>query len=143
MSKNKNDKVIAQYQAKVEARRKSLGAQPKVQYVTNALFPSAQGKVNLNALTDVAQYVDLIQFIFLSTSTHELACEAMEVTEDLTFGSYASEEWIQDIRSRKDLLVWNEGKKELTAADKKLAALLSNEAKTANAISDIVGSLDI
>lgn len=143
MSKNKNDKVIAQYQAKVEAKRKSLGTQPKVQYVTNALFPGVQGKINLNTLTDVAQCVDLARFIILSQSAHILACEAMDVEEDLTFGSYTSEEWIQDIRSRKDLLVWNIGKKELTAADKKLADLLSNEAKTANAISDIVGSLDI
>lgn len=138
-----NDQVIEAYREKVEAKRAALGNRPSVQYTTNALFPMDGRKLNLNTVGSIDHCIEVARDIAMQTNAQKQANEWLGTDKVLEIGGYSVEDWISDLKARMAALEWAQGKKELDAADKKLAELLSNEAKTANAISDIVGNLGI
>jgi len=140
-----NDKNIEKYCKSIETKRKQLGSRPKVNYATNALLTvdSTGEKINLNTLGTIEQCVATAGMILSAVDLAERANEALGTNVVPTFGDHTADEWISDIEQRVRLLEWCETDKQLARMEAKLKALKSEDAKTADAIADIAGELDL
>jgi len=138
-----NDNQIKDYRTKVEAKRSALGSKPRVNYVTNMLLPLNDSKLNLNLMNTEKACIDVAQQLAMMHNAQVQANEWLGTSQSLTVGNFKVEEWVEDIRTRLSIINWDQEKQKLNAMDTKLAGLLSEDAKTANAIADIAGELGL
>lgn len=140
-----NDKKIKDYRKKVEDKRKELGLQPKPAYITNQLLPlgnsQTRDKINLNLLNSTADCIGIASQLVLQGMANEKANEILGTKEYIVLGGHTIPNWLEDIKSRVNLIKWKEEKIKLDAMDKKLQDLLSADAKTMDAIADIASEL--
>ena len=136
-----NDAQIKKFRVAVEAKRKALGTKPKTTYITNALLDLNGDKVNLNTLTTIDKCVELVTILVARQNFMTRANELLGTDVNPSVGDYTIDQWIADIKLRVSVLLWEAEKKSLTAMDKKLAALRSEDARTSDAIADIATQL--
>ena len=137
-----NDARIREYRDAVEIKREKLGCKPTLGYVTNALLEINGDRVNLNTLYNETKCVELVGILLASDSFTKQANKALGTNIERKFGDYSVAQWIKDIKSRLKLLAWEQDKKKLNAMNKKLEALMSDDAKTADAIASIAAQLE-
>lgn len=137
-----NDAEIKKYRQAVDVKRKELGIKPKLAYTTNALLDLDGERVNLNTLMNDEQCVFVTGKILGAVDIIKRANDTLGTDVTLRFGDFTAEQWIGDIKLRVQLLTWEAKKKKLTAMDKKLSLLMSDDAKTADAIADIAAALE-
>lgn len=136
-----NDAQIKKFRKTVESKRKALGSKPKLGYTTNASIMMDGARFNLNTL-DENQCVDLVTRLLAQSHFNSMANEALGTDVKPKVGDFTVAEWIADIKLRVELLAWESNKKKLTAMDAKLAELMSEGARTADAIADIAAQLE-
>ena len=136
-----NDAAIKKFRATVESKRTALGTKPKAAYTTNALLDTGDGKVNLNTLTTVDQCVAIVGTILTAVDLAKRANEVLGTDVQPKFGDFTADQWVGDVKLRVSIIQWEAEKKKLNAMDKKLEALRSEDAKTADAIEDIAAQL--
>jgi len=137
-----NDTRISQYRDAVENKRKELGKKPKLAYTTNALLDMGGARINLNTLASEEQCVDVVRQLLAVEHLTVQANAKLDTNVKANFGDYSTAQWIEDIKLRVQLLVWERNKKKLAAMDKQLEALMSDDAKTADAIASIAAQLE-
>lgn len=139
-----NDDKIKQYRKTVEAFRKKIGDSPKLQYATNGVLILDGGKFNLNLLNSIDACIDVASQLINRDQSYLKACSALGLPEkNLMLGNYPVTDWIGDIRQRVDMITWRTEKTKLDTMDAKLKELMSEEAKTADVLSDIANELGI
>ena len=133
-----NDKTIEDYRKKIETRRNKLGVKPNLSYESNGILILNNKTTNINILNTVDCRKILAEILLLKFGEglvdKELGTEVI---------GYLLDNYISDIKQKILVNSWQEEKKKLTAMDKKLAELLSDKAKTENAIKDITKELDL
>lgn len=137
-----NDAKIRQYTKQIEEKRNNLGPKPKVAYKTNALIELDGGKINLNTLTRESQCVEIAGQLLVEGDIIDRGNAALGASVPCTYGDFDITDWLNDLKQRRDVIVWEAKKKQLTALESKLKSLLSDDAKTADAIADIAALLD-
>ena len=138
MSDMNNDKTIEDYRKKIEDRRSKLGTKPKISYESNGILILNNTTTNINTLNTIDCRKILAEILLLKFGEGLVDKElGTEVTE------YLLDNYISDIKQKILVNSWQDEKKKLTAMDKKLAELLSDKAKTENAIKDITKELDL
>lgn len=137
-----NDNKIQQFRSAVETKRAELGTKPKLAYVTNALLDVDGGRVNLNTLNSEEECVKIACTLLSAEHLTKQANKVLGTKVQAKFGDSAVSRWIADIKLRVSLLVWERKKKKLTAMDKQLQSLMSDDAKTADAIASIAAQLE-
>lgn len=137
-----NDAKIQEYRSLVESKREQLGQKPKMAYITNALIPlNDNDRINLNTLSTEEACVDVTRSLLMRRSFDKLANRLLGTNVESKIGGFTVHEWIKDIKLRVQAILWEKKKKQLTAMDTKLKALMSDDAKTADAIKDIASLL--
>lgn len=137
-----NDARISQYREAVEQKRRELGEKPKLAYVTNALLDLDGARVNLNTLGSEEECVKVVRQLLLTEQLTERANEVLGTKVEPRFGEFTVAQWLEDIKLRVQLLSWERKKKKLTAMDAQLKSLMSDDAKTADAIASIAAQLE-
>ena len=141
----KNDDMIKQLMSKVAAQKESLGTKPKVSWKTNGVFKFEDGKdyFNINTVQNSEPLVKALAYLLQRSSLYEEASKRLEVPvpSDLGFGGYSVQEWTEDFKLRISVLKWEEKKRQLDETEKKLAALVSEEARTEMELEKIAKSL--
>lgn len=141
-----NDQKIEQYRQAVEAKRSELGERPRPNYVTNQLLkldPTDSKKLNLNLISTPAHCVEVVRQLMIQSMAHDKANDALGTDIKFEIDGYTIDDWISDIKSRLSVIQWNNKKVNLDAMDRKLAELLSEDAKKAKAIDDFAGELGL
>lgn len=138
-----NDKQIKEYRQKVEAKRAQLGEKPRLAYETNGMLPLDGNKYNLNTLRNIEGCVDLASQLISRRDAQDVANKHLGTDVQITFGGFTINQWLDDIKIRVNLMKWEVENKKLQAMDAKLAELLSDDAKTADAIAEIAGELGL
>lgn len=133
-----NDKTIEEYRTKIENKRKELGKAPKENFITNGIRMHSGVTLNLHVI-NLLQCEELLVSLFLEKLGKELVSKELK-TE---LGCSILLDTISDVKSRYAKLLWEVEKKKLDAMDAKLAMLLSEEAKTNNAINEIGKELNL
>ena len=133
-----NDKTIEDYRKKIETKRSKLGTKPKLSYESNGVLILNNKTTNINTLNTIDCRKILAEILLLKFGEGLVDKElGTEVTE------YLLDNYISDIKQKILVNSWQEEKKKLIAMDRKLAELLSDKAKTENAIKDITKELDL
>lgn len=135
-----NDAQIKQLRATIDSKRGELGDKPKVAYTTNALLTIDGTKVNLNTLS-LDQCVDVASRLLAMTHFNDEANKRLGTDIKIKLGDFTVDQWISDLKLRVELLTWEDEKKKLATLDKQLASLLSEDARTADALADIAAQL--
>jgi len=143
MSKTTNDNKIKAFLQKVDEKRKELGAKPKAKWTTNALFTWRDGgKTNLNTVKDEQVLVQALGELVQAREARKTAATMLGVAEpEFSHDGYTLEEWRDDFILRIQLLTYDKKKKELTALEKKLNTLMSEDARTERELDDIASLL--
>jgi len=136
-----NDAQIKKFRKTIETKRAALGTKPKLGYVTNASIVIDTVRINLNTLNE-DQCVDLVIRLLAQSDYNSKANELLGTNIKPKVGDFTTTEWIADIKLRVQLLSWESDKKKLTAMDAKLTDLMSEGARTADAIADIAAQLE-
>lgn len=141
---SKNDQRIKDYRKTIEKRRSALGERPSVKYVTNGVLPLNGMNVNLNVLNTVDKCVDVLSQLIVVDESMDKASKLLGVKDHKRLiGNYTLADWTSDLKSRVKVLQWSDSEKSLKTAERKLSELLSEDAKTTEAIDDIVEGLEL
>jgi hypothetical protein len=136
-----NDARINQYRSAIETKRKELGDKPKLAYTTNALLDLEGGKINLNTLNSEKDCVEVAKILISAVDLTERANKVLGTNVTPKFGDFTVDQWLADLQLRVKFLSWEERKKKLAAMDTQLKTLMSDDAKTADAIAAIAAQL--
>lgn len=137
-----NDARISQYRDAIEAKRKTLGLKPQVSYVTNALLPLDGNKINLNTLQTQDECVQVAGRLILLEDCIERANKVLKTKVEAKVGDFTVDQWLGDIQQRSRLIAWEGQRKKLGQMDDQLKTLMSDDAKTADAIASIAAQLE-
>ena len=142
---SKNDETIKLLLNKVEEQKKNLGNRPKVSLQTNGVFKFDSNEYfNINATNDKNTLAFATASLLRKEYYYKEALKKLGLEDEpYTWNSYTVDEWIQDFKSKIELLKWQENDKKLKATQKKLNDLISEEAKTELEIDKIKESLGI
>ena len=135
----KNDERILTLKKQIEEKKKELGKQPRFTPITTCLFDYNGSKINIHTLIDVKNINQfLVYFNMWAMSADDLEIDA----EEVTWCGFSVLDWIEDLKSKKAVVEYAAKKEQLTALEKKLDKLLSDDKKTEleiDAIADLIG----
>jgi signal recognition particle subunit SEC65 len=137
---NTNDQKIEQMKKVLNEKRLALGKRPRAQWNTNGIFNfGCEGKhFNLNTVVDLSRMARALAYMRNETRNIEEAAKDLGFTPDpVLFGNWTVDEWESDFRTRVAVVQWEKRNKELQAIEKKLNALMSEDARTANELADL------
>ena len=135
----KNDERILILKEQIEDKKKELGKQPRFSPITTCLFDREGCRVNIHTLTSVKDINAML--VFFNTyvmSAKDLDIDCTEVELD----GFSVLDWMEDLKSKKAVVEYAAKKEQLTALEKKLDKLLSDDKKTEleiDAIADLIG----
>lgn len=135
----KNDERILELKKQIEEKKNELGKQPRFTPVTTCLFNREGCRVNIHTLTSVKDINSLLVFFnTYAMSAKDLDIDCAEVELD----GFSVLDWMEDLKSKKAVVEYSTKKEQLTALEKKLDKLLSDDKKTEleiEAIADLIG----
>lgn len=138
----KNDTRIKALLKQIEEKKNTLGSRPKAKWETNCSLDMDGSRVNLNTVTTVNRCIDIMGFLLGKKGNREDAAILLKVRPDsFMWGPYSFDEWLHDIELRCAMIMWDEENKKLKKLEAQLKDLRSEDAKTADALSDIAGAL--
>ena len=135
----KNDERILTLKEQIEYKKKELGKQPRFSPITTCLFDYNGNTINIHTLIDVKNINQLlVYFNMWAMSADDLGIDA----EEVTWCGFSVLDWIEDLKSKKAVVEYATKKEQLSALEKKLDKLLSDDKKTEleiDAIADLIG----
>lgn len=136
---SKNDDRILTLKKQIDDKKKELGKQPRFSPVTTCMFTYNGNRVNIHTLTSVKDInTALVCFNVYAMSAENLGIDL----EDVVFDGFSVADWMEDLNSKKAVVEYTAKKAQLTALEKKLDKLLSDDKKTEleiDAIADLLG----
>lgn len=139
----KHDEKIKQLLAKAEEQKTALGSKPKANWQTNAIFHYPDSEFfNLNTIKDAQVLVDALAFLLERELHQKEAAKRLGVAaKDFVWNGYSVSDWEKDFRRRVEIIQWDQKKAQLEGTQKKLKALVSEEAKTEMELAEIEAQL--
>jgi hypothetical protein len=140
----KNDEMVKQLMAKVAEQKEALGAKPKVSWKTNGVFKYDDKRyININ-VSNTQDLLEALSYMIGNSSSMLEASKRLNLPYTApSFGGYSIEEWEADFKLRVEILGWEGGKKILEETERKLASLVSEEARTEMELEKIKKSLGL
>lgn len=136
---SKNDDRILTLKKQIDEKKKELGKQPRFSPVTTCMFNYNGNRVNIHTLTSVKDInAMLVYFNIYAMSAKDLDIDL----EDVRCDGFSVSDWMEDLNAKKTVVEYTEKKAQLTALEKKLDKLLSDDKKTEleiDAIADLLG----
>lgn len=135
----KNDERIIALRAQIEEKKKTLGKQPRFSPTTTCMLDVNGTKINLHTLNSV----DKINHLLVYLNMWVMSAEDMGVNpKDIMISDFPITEWMEDLRSKKAAVVYQEESKKLNVLNMQLEKLLSDDKKTEleiDAIAELLG----
>lgn len=133
---SQHDKKINDLIAVIDAKRKTIGTKPRAAWKTNGILKYEGTHININ-VAHLINCVDAVAHLLREQAYRKEACALLAVPyEENDLNDY-----LEDFKLRASILKWDEEKKKLDVLEKKLKDLRSEDAKTADALSDILAAL--
>ena len=142
----KNDELIKELLGKVEDQTAALGKKPRGTWVTNGVFKYSQNpndSFNINVVTDFSHFAHALGILLLKKEFFERACKVLGITATFKWDGYTVDEYEEDFKMRISVVEYDTRKRQLEATKQKLQGLVSDEAKTEMALTDIAKSLGL
>ena len=135
----KNDERILMLKEQIEEKKKELGKQPRFSPITTCVFDREGCRVNIHTLTSVQDINAMLVFFntyVMSANDLDIDCNEVELC------GFSVLDWMEDLKSKKAVVEYAAKKEQLSALEKKLDKLLSDDKKTEleiDAIADLIG----
>jgi hypothetical protein len=141
----KNDDTIKQLMARVAAQKVDMGDRPKATWVTNGIILSSDGShTNINTVRDSETFIKLLSHILALLANHAEAARLLGLQPvPSVWNGHTIDDYVADFKMRIAILSWIDKKASLEATEKKLAALVSEEARTEMDLEAIAKSLGL
>ena len=134
---SKNDDKILTLKKQIEEKKNVLGKQPKFLPVTTCVVTYNNSKINIHTLTSIKD----IETMMIYFNMYIMSAKDLQIDyNNICFDGFSVLDWIEDLKSKKRMLEYNEKKQQLNTLEKKLDKLLSDEKKTELEI-DAIASL--
>lgn len=135
----KNDERILSLREQIEAKKKALGKQPRFSPITTCIIDYNGERINLHTMNTVR---DIDQFL-VCLNMWVMSAENLGVNPaDIMMSGFSIVDWMDDLRSKREVVVYQEEAKKLNALNKQLEKLLSEDKKTEleiDAIAELLG----
>lgn len=138
----KNDTRIKEMMAVVAEKRAALGDKPRASWKTNGIIKFDGGHINLNTVNSASILVDTLSKIISIKSSHEEAEKILGIKSPFEFNGNSFNDYVDDFKMRLAMIQYDEKKRALTASETRLAALVSEEARTEMELDAIEKSLE-
>ena len=140
----KNDVVIKEMMIKVEEQKANLGVKERYVLKTNGIFKYEKGEYfNLNTVADPNVFVTALSYLLEKQLCFNEASTRLGVAGEFKYDGYSVEEWEEDFKNKIKGIEYEKNKKKLEDAKKKLATLISEEARTEIELESLKKSLGI
>lgn len=134
----KNDEQISTLLKSIETKKAAIGVKPRGAWKTNAIFKyDEKNHLNLNTINQIDVCVEAVAFLLQKQTFRKQAADLLGVKLD----DPTNEDYLHDFKLRASMIAWENEKRKLDALEQKLKDLRSEDAKTADAISDIMEEL--
>lgn len=139
---SKNDNKIKSLLTQIKTKKTKIGQKPKGNWVTNGIFKDTYVEYkNINVL-DTDTCVSLLSTLIKDQECRDKACSLLDVSGiELTYNGFSFEDWVHDFKMRVCILKWDIEKRKLISLENKLKSLRSEDAKTEDAILDVMNEL--
>lgn len=132
-----NDEKIKELLKTIEDKKAKLGSKPKASWETNGVI---NGK-NINTISSIDSCVELASSLLMQKGFYENACELLGVSKTESASVKEIDAALTDLKLKVSILKYSVEEKKLAVLEKQLKDLRSEDAKTADALSDIMSSL--
>ena len=133
-----NDERILALREQIETKRKELGKQPRFTPITTCLLEVNGTRINLHTIFSVKEINALLVYVNMYViSAKDLNIDPTEII----LSGFGIQDWIEDLRSKANAIVWLEKNAQLLALQRQLDKLLSNDKKTELEINEIANLL--
>lgn len=128
----KNDKKISELLKTIETKRASLGDKPRASWLSNGLVNGT----NINIVNNMDKLIELTSALITMENALKDTYKFLEIepTSEMTTLAYQ----LTDLKLKAKILKWESEKRKLELLEVKLKNLRSEDAKTSDAISDIM-----
>jgi hypothetical protein len=134
---SKNDDKIKEVLSQIEKKQKEIGTKPRAAWKSNGIIKVADGHININTINNLDLCVHAAAEILQQLSHRKEAAQLLGVPES----SAAQDDYLDDLKLRASMIKYDVENKKLNAMEEKLKALRSEDAKTADAIADVLKGL--
>jgi hypothetical protein len=132
---------VQKYLSIVEQKRGEIAKASKPSYTTNLTYPITRNdSINLAAVTDQNQLVQILSDLLLRSKYHEEAAKILDVNSTFKIGVntlYTVEEWTEDIKTRMLVLNLRKNKELIEKLESELLKLESEEVKQQKKMDEI------
>ena len=133
-----NDKKVLELTSKIEKAEKEALALKKASFITNCILIIDNEKYNLHVLDE-----NSLKMLLIKVNTYKLSALDLGMNlDEIKFGAYKLEEWVEDIKTRINVEKNKKHLKDLEDAKKTLEGLLSKDKKTELKLAEIEKLLD-
>ena len=137
----KFDAKVQKLIEEVKKRRASISKTEKSTWITNGSFRyfehSTEGSFNLQVVTDEVVFAKALAFLIDREGAFEEACKRLDVKGNFAWLGYLVADWESDFKTRLAKVRLNSEKKKLSALEKQLESLMSDELKTDMQLAEI------
>ena len=135
----KNDKKISDLLSAIQLKKSALGVKPKASWKTNGILKlDKDNHININTVNLIETCVNTVALLLAEKSFRKEASELLGVAY-----SDPNEDYVNDFKLRAAMITWDMEKRKLDALESQLKDLRSEDAKTADALSDIIQKLQV
>jgi len=138
------DKKIKDMLKKIGSKRETLGDKPRAAWKTNCIFKKGNTPhVNINVINSVEDCIIAVGSMVNEESGRDKAAKLLGVEGVITsFAGFCFNDWVHDFKLKASMLNWDIEKKKLNFLEEKLSDLRSEDAKTEDALEDIMSELN-
>lgn len=127
-----NDDKILELKKQIEAKKKELNKDPRFVPITNCIY-----KGNLTGTNENINTWDIEKLELEITKLTILKNQADELEFKLKYSFFPIEDWIEDMKNRREYLLHSKKSEELKKLEKRLDSLLSSDKKIELALNEI------
>lgn len=126
-----NDAKIKELLNQIEQKKTQMGTKPRASWRTNGVI----NEYNINTINSIGVCILLAAELLNQKKLRVEACEFLGVE---SVDHSGIDDALEDIKLRAQIIKWDEEKKKLSALESKLKNLRSEDAKTEDALADIM-----
>lgn len=138
----KNDTQIKKLLKQITDKKNELGDKPRSSWKTNGVFKDVSRSTNINTINSIETCVNIVSILLGERESRVSAAKYLDLPLD--FGcrdGFPIDDWLSDFKLRSTMILWDKEKKKLKVLESKLKDLRSEDAKTEDALADIMDAL--
>lgn len=123
---SKNDDKILELKKKVEESKRELGKPKRFQPITTCMIEINGQRKNINVINNLHE----LNYIMINLHMFKLSADDLGIdVNDFNICGFTYDEWVNDLRQKREIIIYKQKETELKTMEAKLERLLSDDKK--------------